>query len=122
MEQASSEYHYIWEYRVRADRIDQFHDLYGPEGGWVQLFKLSPGYIDTLLLQDRDDPTRFVTIDSWRSYQAWRNWRTHVEHEFQELERRGEEMTLAEHHVGDFEIRPDQPRAADAGRYRPKNR
>lgn len=108
MNDPGNEYLYIWEYRVRPGQIGAFEELYGPRGEWVRLFQMSPDYIGTLLIRDGDDATRYLTIDRWRSRQAWRDWRVRVDTEFQELDRRGEQMTLDERFLGNFEIRPSE--------------
>jgi hypothetical protein len=37
--------------------------VYGADGPWVALFRQATGYIDTLLLQDRADAHRLITVD-----------------------------------------------------------
>ncbi len=63
-------------------RRGAFEELYGPEGEWVRLFRRSPAYRGTELLEDLDSPNRFVTIDRW-----------------------GEQLTLEELPLGRFRLR-----------------
>jgi hypothetical protein len=37
-EMSDQTFTYIWEYRVPPENTDQFHQLYGSHGAWVQLF------------------------------------------------------------------------------------
>lgn len=95
-------YTYIWEYLVLPDRVDEFEELYGPRGAWRDLFHQSAGYIKTELHRDRSQPNRYITVDYWQSYDAWLDWRSHFESQFEELDRRGEQLTADERELGRF--------------------
>ena len=103
---AEAQYTYIWEYLALPDRVDEFEELYGSSGAWGELFRKSAGYIRTELLRDRDQPHRFVTIDYWVSYDAWLDWRRRFASDFEELDRRGEQLTAHESQIGEFDSRP----------------
>lgn len=60
-------YVYLWEYRVAPGQVDTFLGHYGPQGSWARLFRDAPGYLGTDLLRDRDDASRFITVDRWAS-------------------------------------------------------
>jgi heme-degrading monooxygenase HmoA len=97
-----AQYTYIWEYLVLPDRVDEFEELYGPQGAWRELFQQSTGYIKTELHRDRSQLNRFVTVDYWESYDAWLDWRALFEARFQQLDRRGGQLTAEEREVGRF--------------------
>lgn len=94
---------YIWEFLVRAESIDDFRAAYGPEGDWVMLFRQDPQYIRTELLADREDPKRFLTIDYWTSHEACISFRERFRSEFDALDKRCEDLTTKETHLGDFQ-------------------
>jgi len=96
-------YTYIWEYLVRPDCLDEFQQLYGPLGEWSELFRQSTGYIRTELHRDRSRPNRFVTVDHWESYDAWLDWRARSAAPFEELDRRGDQLTAQEREIGRFQ-------------------
>lgn len=96
------QYTYIWEYVVLPDRIDEFEELYGPQGAWSDLFRQSTSYVKTELHRDRSQLNRFITVDYWESYDAWLDWRALFEAQFDELDRRGEQLTAEEREVGRF--------------------
>ncbi len=98
-------YAYMWEFRVRPGRRDEFLRVYGPEGDWAGLFQRGEGYLRTELLQDLEDPDRFVTIDYWRSEESWSSFRARFTKEFETLDARCEAFTLEERRIGLF--RPD---------------
>lgn len=97
-----TQYTYIWEYLVLPDRVVEFVELYGPQGAWSDLFRQSTGYNRTELHRDRIQPNRFITVDYWQSYDAWFDWRALFEAEFEELDRRGEQLTADERELGQF--------------------
>lgn len=101
-ESVPARYTYMWEYVVRPDRVDEFERLYGPNGEWSELFRESAAYIQTELHRDRRQPNRYVTVDHWESYDAWRDWRSRFDARFEELDRRGEQLTVEEREIGRF--------------------
>lgn len=66
----STRYTYPWEFLIEPTRREEFERHYGPNGTWVTLFRRSAGYRGTLLLRDRLNPLRFVTVDRWGSEAA----------------------------------------------------
>ena len=92
----------LWEFEVRPDAVDAFVALYGPNGGWVELFSRCEGYLGTELLRDGARPARFVTVDRWRDARAYdavdtgsAAWRA--------LDAEGEALTERETFLGAFE-------------------
>jgi heme-degrading monooxygenase HmoA len=61
----------VWEYEVPEDRIDRFVAAYGPSGDWETLFARGGGFARTELFHSTRLAKRFVTLDWWRSEEAW---------------------------------------------------
>jgi heme-degrading monooxygenase HmoA len=97
-----SGYVYIWEYRVSPENIEAFRAAYGPDGPWVRLFTGQPGHLRTELLQDRDDPGRFVTIDHWASRDDFETFDRARRAEFASLDGECERLTESERRLGEF--------------------
>ena len=95
-------YAYVWEYRVSAEARQSFEAAYGPEGEWVRLFRRGDGYVRTDLWRDRDDSTRYVTIDHWKSFEAFASFRRRFSDEFEAFDARFEALTESERKIGDF--------------------
>jgi heme-degrading monooxygenase HmoA len=93
----------LWEFIVEPEYADEFARLYGPNGSWVELFRQAPGYIQTLLLCDSTDPRRFVTIDRWKSAEAYRRFRSDLSQEYADLDRRCTNLTVQETLLGTFD-------------------
>jgi heme-degrading monooxygenase HmoA len=94
---------YIWEYRVRPESVAAFEAAYGPDGGWVRLFRRHDGYLGTELLRDAADATSYRTIDRWLSRADRDRCRQEAAAEFEAIDRACEALTVEERHLGDFE-------------------
>ena len=96
-------YTYIWEFHVAGERRAEFEQQYGPGGAWAQLFRQSPGYIETLLLSDPANAGRYVTIDRWESEAAYQAFRSHFAAEYGELDERCQRLTTQEIALGHYD-------------------
>jgi len=95
-------YVYAWAFVVRPERQAEFERIYCPEGAWVQLFRKGRGYIDTLLLKDRHQADRYLTVDRWESEAAYRAFRQDHAAEYAALDASCEGLTIEERLVGEF--------------------
>jgi quinol monooxygenase YgiN len=98
-----SEYAYVWEFQVSAQHRLEFEKHYGEEGTWVALFRQSPAFLGTILLQDRANPLRYVTIDRWRSKEAYLAFRTECAAQYEALDAVCEGLTVQEISLGHLE-------------------
>ena len=95
-------YAYIWEYLVRSDSVGEFETLYGSVGTWADLFSQHDGYVRTELHRDIQMPGRYVTVDYWRSEEAFTAFREAFASDFEALDKRCEKLTIEERHLGEF--------------------
>ncbi len=95
-------YTYIWEFLVAPDKQREFTEHYRPDGSWAVLFAMAPGYIETLLLHDRNDPARFVTVDRWESDAAFLAFKRDFAEEYADMDRQYEGLTLSERFLGEY--------------------
>ncbi len=95
---------YIWNYEVKAEAIARFREAYEADGDWVQLFRQHPGYIRTELLRDIHEPSKFITIDYWKSRTDRDDFRRKFSKEFEDLDKICEGYTVNETLIGDFDI------------------
>lgn len=94
--------HVVWEFIVKEDRIDEFRQAYGPDGDWHRLFARHPGYRETALLADGDNPRRFLTVDIWETRSARDAMRR--DDEYERLDAAFEDFTESEREVGTFDV------------------
>jgi len=92
----------IWEFFAKAERQAEFERRYGPDGDWARLFRGAPGFIGLELLQDRDNPLRYLTLDRWASVEAYRAFHESHAAEYAALDRECQGLTEREAPLGEF--------------------
>jgi heme-degrading monooxygenase HmoA len=95
----------LWEFEVAPAHQAEFIAAYGPTGAWAQLFAKADGYVGTLLLNDQNDPKRYVTVDRWMSQQAYEAFLAEYRAEYEQLDVDCERLTLREAHLGSYWVR-----------------
>jgi quinol monooxygenase YgiN len=95
-------YTYIWSFQVHPEHAETFRQYYGEGGAWTQLFRRARGYLGTQLLQDEQDPLRFVTIDTWSDVDNYEAFRAANAAEYAALDRLCEGLTVKETLIGHF--------------------
>ena len=92
----------LWQFDIAEDKIAAFEAAYGPEGTWAKLFGLTTEYLGTELLRDAYVPGRYVTVDRWRSEEAFRAFRAQHDPDYETLDRACDSLTAAETRIGAF--------------------
>jgi hypothetical protein len=92
-----------WEFEVKSGSEDLFERTYGPEGEWARLFRPDARYRGTRLLRDVGAVRVYVTMDSWKSREAYEKFREKFAAEYEELHRKCEGMTVRERNLGAHE-------------------
>jgi heme-degrading monooxygenase HmoA len=85
-----------WDFLPAPGREAEFVATYGPDGAWVELFRLGHGYLGTVLVRLSEKPGWFRTVDRWLSeadYQAFR--RLHAT-QYAQLDSASETLTAFE--------------------------
>lgn len=95
-------YLYIWEYQVSPDQRPEFEQHYGSAGSRVSLFRVAEGYIDTILLHDRSDEGRYITMDRWRDESSYQAFRIDYANQYLQLDKQCEHLTNSEMFLGAF--------------------
>ena len=98
----NASYTYLREFHIEPAQQAEFERQYGPRGAWASLFRRSPGYIETILLQDQANPLRYITIDRWRNVDAYRSFRAEFFRQYDELDQKFQSLTRYETWLGEF--------------------
>jgi quinol monooxygenase YgiN len=93
----------VWEFRVSAEKADQFRAVYGPDGDWAKLFQRETGFLGTELLHSATHPNIFLTIDRWDSVEAWAAFLRAWGDEYAALDRRCKSLIASEGEIGTFQ-------------------
>jgi len=97
----------VWRFRVPAERRAEFERVYGPEGDWAALFRSAEGYVGTNLLRSLDDHGAYLTIDRWRSRDAYERFLQDFAAPYEALDRELEGLAVEETRLGAFEAVAD---------------
>ncbi len=92
-------YEILWEYEIRPGQSEAFESLYGADGEWARLFRQADGYVETLLFRDIASPTRYLTLDRWRSRAAFDAFFEAAGSAYAALDRLGDALTMLERRI-----------------------
>ena len=94
----------IWQFEIAPDKIAEFEAAYGSEGSWAKLFRTSKDYLGTELLRDAYIPGSYVTIDRWKSEDAFRAFRREHDQAYEVLDRACDDLTSQETRIGAYTV------------------
>ncbi len=93
----------VWQYDVRPGAEAAFTDAYGADGSWARLFSGSDGYLGTELFGSLETPGRYLTVDRFLDYPAWRRLLADHGPAYRRLDERCADLTLAEQELAEVE-------------------
>jgi len=93
-------YRIVWQYDVRPERAAEFEQVYGPEGDWVQFFRSSADFLGTELYRTDQAPSRYITVDAWRSRPAYESFRKLHSERYAKLDEWCGQFTVHERTLG----------------------
>jgi len=97
-------YTIIWDYEVKVERKSEFENIYSPNGQWAELFIKSEGYLGTEFLHDKSRSQRYLTIDRWRSKEAYELFLLQNENDYKALDATCANMTESENMIEESEL------------------
>jgi heme-degrading monooxygenase HmoA len=98
----------VWSYDVKPAQVRTFERVYGPDGDWVRLLELAPGYVSTELRREADRSSHYLTIDRWNSRGDYQRFKDTFRKEYAVLDARCGRLTDSEQKVGDFETTSEE--------------
>jgi heme-degrading monooxygenase HmoA len=96
----------VWEFRVTADAEVRFEQIYSSAGAWAALFSRDPAFLRTELQRDLREPSRYLTLDYWRSESSYDQFHDRHRADYNALDRECESLTESETLVGRFVLVP----------------
>ena len=96
LEHDSWRYLVVWEFEVRPGCESEFEKVYGSTGDWVRLFRTANGFVRTELTRKAGSPRHYITLDFWRSEEAYEEFRHQHQQEYAAIDRRCEGLTQHE--------------------------
>jgi heme-degrading monooxygenase HmoA len=111
----------VWDIIVRQEAQGQFELVYGPGGAWSKLFGKSPGFRGTTVLNDTNNPRRYLIIDLWDTKAQQEQALSECTDEHSKLTADLEDWTESRIEVGVFRVRAEatvRPRGKTSRRNR----
>ena len=93
----------LWEFEVKPGDEDRFEKIYSPGGDWDALFRRDSNHIESRLFRDNSRPRVYITMDTWASAGAYRDFLAAHDAEYHALDSACEGLTRNERHLGSFE-------------------
>jgi heme-degrading monooxygenase HmoA len=93
----------VWEFRPRIGAEARFEEAYGPQGPWARLFASGEGFVATELNRDLKDSGRYLTLDFWKSREAYDGFHAKHAAEYAAIDRECEALTAEENLLGAFQ-------------------
>lgn len=108
----------LWQFHATPGREAEFEVVYGPDGSWARLFRLGSGYLGTELLKAAAASGEYVTVDRWKSEDAWVTFRRLYAETYEALDRACEPLCSLDARIGEFITAAERPttQASDAER------
>jgi heme-degrading monooxygenase HmoA len=98
----------IWEFRVRPGMEKRFEKIYGSDGDWAQLFIQDESYVGTDLVHSLNGERTYITLDFWKSRQAYDKFRKRHLANYKTLDQQCEDLTESEREIGRFVRAPSK--------------
>jgi heme-degrading monooxygenase HmoA len=95
----------IWEFRINPRKRRAFERAYGQGGDWAKFFKTGKGYLGTELIQDAQQPDRYLTMDYWLSRANYETFMKQNREMYKIIDHRCEALTRKEVEIGKFSRR-----------------
>jgi heme-degrading monooxygenase HmoA len=92
----------IWQFQVRAGMLRRFEAACSPRGEWAKLFRKDKQYLRTELVRDLKAKRTYLTLDFWKSPQAYTRFRKQHAAEYEALDARCKALTESEREIGRY--------------------
>jgi len=80
----------MWQFDVKSGREDEFEQLYGADGEWTTMNRLSRSYLGSSFLRDQSRTSRYLVIEYWSEmlvYEQHRAFKSDAVTSFEERSR-----------------------------------
>jgi len=80
----------MWHFDVKSGREDEFEQLYGADGEWTTMNRLSRSYLGSSFLRDQSRTSRYLVIEYWSEmlvYEQHRAFKSDAVTSFEERSR-----------------------------------
>ena len=92
----------VWQFEVKTDRRAEFERMYGVDGPWTKLNRLTRSYLGTSFLRDQSRPSRYLMMEYWSEMVVYEQHRTSRSDAIADLEARRDALVESSEPLGVF--------------------
>ena len=92
----------MWQFEVKSGRETEFEQLYGVEGEWTAMNRLSRSYLGSSFLRDQNRDSRYMVIEYWSEMLVYEQHKAYKSDELASLDARRDALVLATEPLGIF--------------------
>jgi quinol monooxygenase YgiN len=92
----------VWQFNVKDGREAEFEQLYGADGEWTTMNRLTRSYLGSSFLRDQSQATRYLVIEYWSEMLVAEQHKTYRPGALAEFEARRAELVESTEPLGVF--------------------
>jgi hypothetical protein len=92
----------MWQFDVKAGHKAEFEQLYGVEGEWTAMNRLSRSYLGCSFLHDQNRASRYILVEYWSEMLVYEQHRAFKSDAIASLEQRSRELVESVEPLGIF--------------------
>ena len=92
----------MWQFDVKHGHEDEFEQLYGVEGEWTAMNRLSRSYLGSSFLRDQSRSSKYIVIEYWSEMLVYEQHRAYRSDAIVSLEQRSRELVESVEPLGVF--------------------
>jgi hypothetical protein len=92
----------MWQFDVKDGRETEFEELYGADGEWTAMNRLSRSYLGTSFLHDQNRSSRYIVIEYWSEMVVYEQHRAFRSDAVDSLEERSRTLVESVEPLGVF--------------------
>ena len=92
----------MWQFDVKSGREDEFEQLYGADGEWTAMNRLSRSYLGSSFLRDQSRTSRYLVIEYWSEMLVYEQHRAFKSDAVTSLEERSRTLVDSVEPMGIF--------------------
>ncbi len=92
----------MWQFDARPGREAEFEQMYGADGEWTAMNRLTRSYLGTSFLRDQNQSSRYIVIEYWSEMVVYEQHRSYRGDAIASLEKRRGALVASVEPLGIF--------------------
>lgn len=77
----------VWKFQVKDGQQDAFERLYGVDGDWSRVNRMTRSFLGTSFLRNQNDPSQYLVTEYWSEMLVYEQQRAKAAATFQAVEK-----------------------------------